>query len=266
VTIGIFDSGEGGLTVARVLDRLLPGEDLVYACDTARFPYGPRPLGEVRQFLLQFLEFFALQQCRLVVIACNTATAAASDLLVDGGWPVPLIGVVGPGARAAALESKSGKIGVAATEGTCQSGIYPRLINEERSDAIVLQRACPILVIRAEEGIITGPKVRAEVIEALAPLLAGGVDTLVLGCTHFPHMRELIADVVGPRVTLIDPAVATGQMVANMLLVPGREDSGRGVRSFHTTGDPRRFVDVASRLWPGGVHAAHLLQIDTKME
>lgn len=266
MTIGIFDSGEGGLTVARVLDRLLPGEDLIYACDTARFPYGPRPLAEVRRFLVRFLGFFVAQRCRLVVIACNTATAAATDLLVEGAWAVPLVGVVGPGAQAAASESRSGRIGVAATEGTCRSGIYPQLIGQARPEATVLQRACPILVIRAEEGIITGPEVRAEVIEALAPLLAAGVDTLVLGCTHFPHMRDLIADVVGPGVTLIDPGIATGQMVAKLLHKPGLAQPEQGGRRFYTTGDPPRFVEVGSRLWPGGVSKAYPLQIDMEQE
>ncbi len=248
------------MTVARVLDRLLPDQDLLYACDTANFPYGPRHLDEVRRFLLGFLDFFASQGCELVVIACNTATAAAFDLLEPGNWPVPLIGVVGPGAQAAARQSRTGRIGVAATEGTCRSGIYPHMINQELPGATVLQRACPILVIRAEEGIITGPLVRAEVLEALSPLLDGGVDTLILGCTHFPHMRDLIAEVVGPDVTLIDPAVATGQLVADMMRKLGSVYKGTGQRSFFTTGDPQRFVEVARRLWPGGVTEAHPLQ------
>ena len=261
--IGLFDSGEGGLTVARAVADLLPAENLVYACDTARFPYGPRPLNEVRQFFLRFMEFFAAQGCKLVVVACNTATAAAVDLL-DSGLRIPAIGVVAPGSRAAAAASRSGRIGVAATQGTCDSGIYPRFIRSARSNAEVLQQACPILVIRAEEGVITGPAVRAEVARCLAPLLDAGADTLVLGCTHFPHMRGVIADVAGPSVTLIDPGIATAAEVAERLRREGlvNRGVGQGRRSFFTTGDPERFAKVAARLWPGGLDTAEQIRID----
>lgn len=265
--IGFFDSGEGGLTVARVVAGLLPGENLIYACDTARFPYGPRPLPEVRRYLLKFAEFFAAQGCKLVVVACNTATAAALDLLDSQSLPVPVIGVVHPGSRAAAAVSRSGRIGVAATQGTCDSGIYPRLIRAARPDVTVLQEPCPILVIRAEEGVISGPAVRAEVARCLSPLLQAGVDTLVLGCTHFPHMQSVIAEVAGPGVVLVDPGVATGREVAAWLAERGLVNpSAQGTRTFFTTGDPERFVEVAGRLWPGGVSGARQIRIDLEQE
>ncbi|HEY8347675.1 MAG TPA: glutamate racemase [Symbiobacteriaceae bacterium] len=261
--IGIFDSGEGGLTVMREIARLCPGEDLLYACDTARFPYGPRPREEVRRFFLCFVRFFAEQGCKLVVVACNTATAATLDLLGEGKLPVPAVGVVEPGARAAAAASATGRIGVVATEGTCASGVYPELIRKFRPDAVVVQQPCPILVTRAEEGVISGPAVRAEVERCLEPLLAAGIDTLVLGCTHFPHMRAVIADVAGPNVTLVDPGVATAQEVAARLAAAGQvADGGQGKRTFFTTGDPARFSAVASRLWPGGVTQAQRIQLD----
>jgi glutamate racemase len=260
--IGFFDSGEGGLTVMREVARLLPGEDLIYACDTAHFPYGPRPMSEVRRFFLTFMDFFAAQDCKLVVVACNTATAAALDLLDSGSLPVPAIGVVQPGARAAAAISRSGRIGVAATQGTCASGIYPRMIRQYRPDGQVVQQPCPILVIRAEEGVISGPEVRAEVERCLRPLMDFGMDTLVLGCTHFPHMEAVIADVVGPGVTLIDPGLATAAEVAYRLQAEGdARTDGMGERRFYTTGDPERFVEVANRLWPGAVAAAEQLQL-----
>jgi len=249
--------------VARALADLPPGEDLIYACDTARFPYGPRPLADVRRFFQQFIAFFAEKGCKLVVVACNTATAAVLDLL-DDGLAVPAVGVVAPGSRAAAAASRTGRIGVAATQGTCDCGIYPRLIRALRADAEVFQQACPILVIRAEEGVITGPAVRAEVARCLAPLVRAGVDTLVLGCTHFPHMRGVIADVVGPGVTLVDPGVATAMEVADRLQRQGLVNPGEGParRSFFTTGDPDRFTEVAARLWPEGVTAAEQIRID----
>ncbi len=259
--IGFFDSGEGGLTVTKVVAGLLPGEDLIYACDTARFPYGPRPRNQVRRFFLHFMDFFAEQGCKLVVVACNTATAAVLDLL-DGALPVPAIGVVQPGSRAAATVSRNGRIGVAATQGTCDSGIYPRMILQARPAAHVVQEPCPILVIRAEEGVISGPEVRQEVERCLAPLLQVQVDTLVLGCTHFPHMQAVIADVAGPGVTLVDPGVATGAEVVSWLQDQGLLNPQRcGSRRFYTTGDPARFVEVASRLWPGGVAHAEQIRI-----
>lgn len=265
--IGIFDSGEGGLTVMREVARLLPGEDLLYACDTARFPYGPRPREEVRRFFLQFLQFFAEKDCKLVVVACNTATAAALDLLEEDSLPIPAVGVVLPGARAAAAVSRSGRIGVAATQGTCASGIYPSFIRQFRPEAEVFQRPCPILVIRAEEGVISGPAVRSEVARCLTPLLDAQVDTLVLGCTHFPHMQAVIADVVGPGVTLVDPGVATAQEVARRLAAMGEISPVEvGQHSFFTTADPERFVAVASRLWPGRIAGAEQIQLNSEQE
>lgn len=267
--IGFFDSGEGGLTVARSVAGLLPNENLVYACDTARFPYGPRPLAQVRHFFLRFMEFFRAQNCKLVVVACNTATAAALDLLEEeGSLPVPAIGVLQPGAAMAARLSLSGRIGVAATQGTCASGIYPQKIRQIRPEAHVAQEACPILVIRAEEGVISGPEVRAEVERSLAPILAEQVDTLVLGCTHFPHMEAVIADVVGPGVRLIDPGVATAQRVAELLHEQGQINPGPdpGQRACFTTGNPVRFAEVASRLWPDGITRAEQIHLDMEQE
>ncbi len=260
--IGLFDSGEGGLTVMREIARLLPGEDLVYACDTAHFPYGPRPLEEVRQFFLRFMDFFRAQDCKLVVVACNTATVAVLDLL-DDGLPIPTIGVVQPGARAAASASRNGRIGVAATQATCASGIYARMIRAARPEAEVVQQPCPILVIRAEAGVISGPEVRAEVERCLTPLMEAGMDTLVLGCTHFPHMKAVIADVVGPGVQLIDPGVATAAEVADRLRAQGLLSDGRqGRRILYTTGDPVRFADIARRLWPEGTGHYQQLRIE----
>jgi glutamate racemase len=265
--IGFFDSGEGGLTVMREVARLLPGEDLLYACDTAHFPYGPRPMAEVRGFFLAFMRLFAAQDCKLVVVACNTATAAALDLLESGTLPVPAIGVVHPGARAASAISRSGRIGVAATAGTCTSGIYPRAIGQYRPDSQVVQEACPILVIRAEAGVISGPEVRAEVERCLRPMMDHGMDTLVLGCTHFPHMEAVIKGVVGPGVTLVDPGLATAAEVAYRLQADGTAVlEGVGQRRFFTTADPERFVEVAGRLWPGAVDHAEQIRLETEQE
>lgn len=259
--IGFFDSGEGGLTVARAVAQLLPGEHILYACDSAHFPYGPRSLPEVRRFFRRFARFFAEQGCKLLVVACNTATTAA--LLSDppAALPLPALGVVDPGARAAAETSRSGRIGVVATQATCTAGVYPRAITRFRPAATVVQQPCPALVTLAENGRVHDPGVRAEVERCLTPVLAAQVDTLVLGCTHLPHMQQVIAGVAGPGVTLVDPgqataAAASGWLAGRGLLNPAQ---GPGRREFYCTGDPGRFTRVARRLWPGAAPAAQQL-------
>ncbi len=258
--IGIFDSGEGGLTVARELAALLPGEDLLYACDTAHFPYGPRPLEQVAGFYARFMDFYTASRCKLVVIACNTATAAT--LLAENSpvAPLPGIGVVEPGARAAALATRNGRIAVAATEATVRAGVYPLAIRRVAPDLQVEQRACPVLVTMAEMGELDSPEVRAEVAACVVPLLASGADTLVLGCTHLPHMQNIIAEVAGPGIRLVDPAVATAAEVRNWLAERGllNPRAGGAAYRFFCTGDPGRFTRVATQLWPTVQDARHL--------
>lgn len=251
--IGFFDSGEGGLTVMRAVAELMPGENLLYACDTIHFPYGPRPQEEVRAFFLQFLDFFVQAGCKAVVVACNTATAAALEEARRIS-PIPVIGTVGPGSRAAARVSRSAHIGVAATQGTCQSGVYPRAIARVRPDAMVVQQPCPILVILAEDGVIDSPEVRAEVERCLQPLLNFQIDTLILGCTHFPHMQRVIRDVIGPEIALIDPGRECALWLRERLRPDGllNPASTGGSRTFFATGDPARFAEIAGRLWPAG--------------
>lgn len=264
--IGFFDSGEGGLTVMRAVAELMPGENLLYACDTEHFPYGPRPQQEVRAFFLQFLDFFVRAGCKAVVVACNTATAAALDEARRVS-PIPVIGTVGPGSRAAARVSYNGRIGVAATQGTCLSGVYPRSIHKVRPAAIVVQEPCPILVILAEEGEIESPEVRAEVQRCLQPIVAQRVDTLVLGCTHFPHMQNVIRDVIGPDIALVDPGRECALWLRERLRPDGLLNPAPqgGTRSFFATGDPARFAEIASRLWPaGGVASVQKLVFATQ--
>jgi glutamate racemase len=251
--IGFFDSGEGGLTVMRAVAELMPGENLLYACDTAHFPYGPRPQSEVRAFFLRFLDFFVQAGCKAVVVACNTATAAALEEARQIS-PIPVIGTVGPGSRAAARVSSNGRIGVAATQGTCASGVYPREIAKVRPEAQVLQQPCPILVILAEDGVIDSPETRAEVERCLRPLLTFGIDTLVLGCTHFPHMQAVIRDVTGPGVTLVDPGRECALWLRERLRPEGllNPATSGGTRQFYATGNPDKFAATASRLWPAG--------------
>lgn len=266
--IGFFDSGEGGLTVARAVHELLPAEEIIYACDSAHFPYGPRSLAEVRRFFLRFSQFFADQGCKLVVIACNTATTAVLLSGTPPELPSPALGVVEPEARAAAAATRNGRIAVVATEATVAAGVYPRAIDRVGRGLTVVQKACPVLVTLAEQGVVESPEVREEVERCLQPLLAGGIDTLVLGCTHLPHMRRVIAGVVGPEVALVDPGLATAAEIREHLAGRGllNPADAPGQRRFYTTGDPERFVQVSRLLWPGAVNRAEYLPLWSQSE
>lgn len=260
--IGLFDSGEGGLTVARAVADKLPGESLLYACDGAHFPYGPRPLAEVRRLFLRFWDYYRVEGCKLVVIACNTATAAALTEVQGAGGPA-VLGVVEPGARAAAAASRSGRIGVLATQATVTSGVYLSAIAHVRPEAQVVQAAAPVLVTMAEAGDIASDAAATAARQAVAPLLAAGVDTVVLGCTHFPHMHAHLARAVGPDIALVDPGEATAHAVRDLLSSAGRL-GGDGSRRFVTTGDPERFTTVAAQLWPGGVTSAARIDLPSR--
>lgn len=260
--IGLFDSGEGGLTVARAVAHLLPSESLVYACDPARFPYGPRPQPQVREFFFEFMEFFRAVHAKLVVVACHTATAAALAASREH-FDVPVIGVIEPGARVAAAASRNGRLGVIATQGTVSTRIYPGILKGFRSDLEVFQAACPSLVALAEYGETESPAAREEVESCLGPLLDLGIDTLLLGCTHFPHLRRVLSEIAGPGIVIIDPAEETAREVKDFLEKRGwlNPSPFEGPREFYATGDPERFVSVGSRLWPGIIRSAHKLTL-----
>lgn len=218
--IGIFDSGVGGLTVARAVRELLPDESTVYFGDTARVPYGPKSPETVRRYAREILAWLLTQQVKAVVVACNTATAhAVGDLRIRS--PVPVIGVIEPGARAAAAATRNGVIGVIGTAGTIASGAYRRALLEARADLVIHQQACPLFVPLVEEGWFDHPATHAIAEEYLAPLRAAGVDTLVLGCTHYPMLRPLLQRVIGRDVVLIDSGEATATEVARQLRESG---------------------------------------------
>ena len=214
--IGIFDSGIGGLTVARAIHGLLPQESTIYFGDTARVPYGPKSPETVRRYSREILAWLVAQGVKAVVVACNTATAHALDELRRIS-PVPVIGVIEPGARAAARDSTAGTVGVIGTAGTIASGAYRKALLAERPALRVLEQACPLLVPFVEEGWLSHAATRLVVEEYLAPLRAASVDTLVLGCTHYPLLKPLLADVMGPAVQLIDSAEETARELATTL-------------------------------------------------
>ncbi|HYR92642.1 MAG TPA: glutamate racemase [Methylomirabilota bacterium] len=253
--IGVFDSGVGGLTVLSQLRRQLPQEATVYLGDEARMPYGPRPQSEVLEFTRQALRWFATRDCKLIVIACNTATAAALETVRDE-TNVPLIGVVRPGAAAAIAASQRRAIGVLATVGTVRSGAYVRAIRDLDPLADCVQQPCPKLVKIVEDGKAGTPEALEAVREYVEPLLSEGgvvapvVDTLLLGCTHYPLLREEFAKIAGPGVRVVDSATTTALAVREVL-VSHRLLAGPGVpqHEVHATGPTDRFRTVARTIF-----------------
>jgi glutamate racemase len=206
--IGIFDSGLGGLTVAREVMRTLPGESVIYFGDTARVPYGPKSPDTVLRYSREITGWLVNEGVKVVVVACNTATAHALDSL-QREFTIPVIGVVEPGARAAARVSTSGHIGVIGTAGTIASGAYERAIHAARADAAIAAMACPLFVPLVEEGWLDDDATRLIARRYLSGLRGAHVDTLVLGCTHYPLLKPLIAETMGDGVRLIDSAEET---------------------------------------------------------
>jgi glutamate racemase len=246
--IGIFDSGIGGLTVARAIYDRLPGESTVYFGDTARVPYGPKSPETVRRYSLEILQWLVGQGVKLVVVACNTSTAHALETLQSAS-PVPVIGVIEPGARAAVAATRGGPVGVIGTAGTIASNAYRRAIQALAPSLAVEQVACPLLVPLVEEGWLERPATELIAREYLAPLSARGIDTLVLGCTHYPLLKPVLGRVMGSGVRLIDSAEETARAVAERLTQSGLMASpGSPVyHRFVVSDDEPRFRQVGSR-------------------
>ena len=245
--IGIFDSGVGGLTVLHALLAALPREDLVYLGDTGRYPYGTKSAETVTRYSIENVDFLIAKGVKLLVVACNTASSVALDALA-ARYPVPVIGVIEPGARAAAARTRNGRVGVIGTEGTIATGAYTAALRTLRPGLEIYTRPCPLLVALAEEGWVEGPIPRAVVETYLATLKKSGIDTLVLGCTHYPLLKALIAEAMGERVVLIDSAEETARAVAELLGGQGLErQRGAGSASFFVTDVPDRFVRIGQR-------------------
>jgi glutamate racemase len=245
--IGVFDSGVGGLTVLRELRRQLPGERLVYLADLAHFPYGPRYQDEVRSFAHRIIEYLSSLDVKLVVIACNTATAAALQSAREL-FDVPVLGVIGPGAQAAVQHTRNGRVAVISTEGTHASQQYLHAIKDANPGVGVLAKAAPDLVDIVEEGDGDSPRADAALRAHLEEVFDWGADTLVLGCTHYPVLRPALARVVGRRLRVVDSAETTAARVKRILRV-NRLESGLAEAEppmLLTTAHPERFARVAS--------------------
>jgi glutamate racemase len=246
----MFDSGFGGLTVARAVIDLLPAEDLVYVGDTGRYPYGPRPLDEVRGFAHQISRWLIEEHgVKLVVVACNTAAAAALEELRDE-LPVPVIGVIEPGVRALVSATRNGRVGVIGTLGTIGSGAYQRAVAATEAPVHLTCAACPGFVEFVERGETRSEQVHVLAERLLEPVTSAGIDTLLLGCTHYPYLARTISDVMGRDVVLVSSADETAFEVAAAL---GREgmEHGEGRPGRHTwvsSGDAAWFRRLGRQL------------------
>ncbi len=259
--IGIFDSGLGGLTVARAIYQALPHDSTVYFGDTARVPYGPKSPATVRRYSLEITDWLVRQGVKAIVVACNTSTAHALEAL-QAATTVPVIGVIEPGARAAVRANSGGRpIGVIGTAGTIQSRAYERAIETAAPGTVVVSTACPLFVPLVEEGWFDLEATRLVATEYLEPLLDRGIGTLVLGCTHYPLLKPLLSRVAGPGVALIDSAEETSLELKRLLterdlLAPG---GGQSFHRFAVSDDPERFRTVGSRFLGERMTAAEVV-------
>ena len=260
--IGLFDSGMGGLTVFKALAERLPHEDLLYLGDTARLPYGTKGRDTIIRYTLKAAQKLVDMGVKMLVIACNTATSAALEAVREQFAPLPVMGVVAPGAQAAAQASTNGHIVVVATEATIAGSAYQHAIARIRPEAIVTGRACTLFVPLAEEGWMNGPIVEGVASRYLADIFSptctgdtgdnrdksAAPDTLLLGCTHFPLLQEALQNVVGPQVRIVDSAATTALRVAEELKATNllRQDNGPARYSFLTTDNTARFARTGS--------------------
>lgn len=248
-TVGIFDSGLGGLSVLQHIRRLMPEEDLLYAADQARVPYGSRPTGEIGRFSQEITRFLLDREAKLIVVACNTASAAALSDLRTTFPDTPFVGME-PAVKPGAGQSKNGRIGVLATAGTFGSSRYARLMALYAQGVAIYEDPCPGLVEQIEAGQVDSPETERILSDALKPMLAGGVDTLVLGCTHYPFVIPVIRRLAGPDVAIIDPAPAVARQVERVLSSMGllaRRDRPGSLAAF-TSGDPARLAAAIGQL------------------
>ncbi len=248
--IGVIDSGVGGLTVVREISKLLPHESIVYFGDTARMPYGPRTYEEVRGFVFEMLEFLKHQEIKMVVVACNSATAAGLTYYQES-IDLPVLGVIEPGVRAALAGSHNRRIGVIGTVGTISSGEYEKALRRKNGSLHIVSKACPLFVLLVENNLATTPEAVTVAHQYLDPLVAEEIDALILGCTHYPLMSDLIQEVIGPDIQLINSA---WEIAAEVKEILGNNDHFNPLSCieprfrFFVSGNPKPFEEVGSKL------------------
>ncbi|NLO10325.1 MAG: glutamate racemase [Clostridiales bacterium] len=249
--IGVFDSGVGGLTVVKEIMNQLPGEDIIYFGDTARLPYGSKSKKTVITYTRQIVRFLMNKDVKAIVIACNTASALALET-VKSEVDIPIIGVVEPGAKVAASTTINGRIGVIGTEGTIQSGVYNEILSKTNPNVEVFGKACPLFVPLVEEGLIDDPVTCEMAKRYINELLKKNIDTLVLGCTHYPLLRKTIRKVVGEDIVLVNPAYETAKALSEVLTEKGlRNDSTPKLNhKFYVSDGAEKFRQFANSILP----------------
>ena len=263
--VGVFDSGVGGLTVAREIMRHLPNENIVYFGDTARVPYGSKSKDNIIRFSRQIINFLKTKDVKAIVIACNTASALALDV-VRAEIDIPIIGVVEPGARAALEMSQSRKIGVIGTDATIRSAMYEKIIQETDPEAEVIGKACPLFVPLVEEG-FAKHKVTEEIIDFyLASFMETDIDSLILGCTHYPLLRSKIREYVGERISLVNPAYETAMDLKKVLEKWNMENTGEGQEhasyEFYVSDAADKFKQFANSILPYDIETTKQINIE----
>lgn len=264
--IGVFDSGVGGLTVAREIMRQIPKERIVYFGDTARVPYGSKSKETVTRYSEQIVRFLETQQVKAIVIACNTASAYALEK-IEKQVKIPMLGVVKPGAKTAAEVTVNGKIGVIATEGTIQSKIYGKYIEQLKKEVQVIGKACPLFVPLVEEGLLEDPVTDEIAQRYLSVLIDSGIDTLILGCTHYPLIRRTIQKVMGDQVRLVNPAYETALELKRLLeqqnlLQDEKPVLGTNQYQFFVSDGADKFQHFANTIFKYGVLAVKQINIE----
>ena len=264
--IGVFDSGVGGLTVVREIMRQIPNERIVYFGDTARVPYGSKTKETVTRYCRQIVNFLQQQEVKTIVIACNTASAYALET-VEKEVNIPIIGVVKPGAKVAAETTKNGKIGVIATEGTIGSKIYSQYISAIKPNVTVLGKACPLFVPLVEEGLIEDPVTNEIARRYLNELIDRQIDTLILGCTHYPLIRNAVGRIMGEDVTLVNPAYETARelkelLIKNQMLNEKAPILGDDQYRFYVSDAADKFKKFANSIIKYGILSAQTINIE----
>lgn len=248
--IGFIDSGVGGLTVVKEAMRQLPNESIYYVGDTARCPYGPRPVEQVLEYTWDMTNFLLKKNIKMLVIACNTATAVALED-IKKELDIPVVGVILPGSRAAIKSTHTDNIGIIGTEGTVKSRMYEKMLHEKDQDVYVSSLACPRFVPLVESNEYQSAIAKKVVAETLLPLKNKHLDTLIMGCTHYPLLRPIIQNVMGEDVVLIDSGAETVSEVSMLLdyfsLAAGSHEVEKNKRQFYTTGSPQSFHEIASK-------------------
>lgn len=262
--VGVFDSGVGGLTVAREIMRQLPNEKIVYFGDTARVPYGSKSKSNIIKYSKQIIRFLRTKGVKAIVVACNTASAMALDE-IEKELEIPIIGVVKPGAKVAVEKTVNNRIGIIGTEATISSGIYTNTINEHNMDITVVTKACPLFVPLVEEGWLKDPVTYEVARRYLEEFKDENIDTLVLGCTHYPLLRNIIGEIMGEKVTLVNPAYETAISLRNLLnehnLAAGNEHRYTGgMYEFYVSDTADKFKNFANSILP--FHIENITQIN----